>query len=66
MDDDIYTSSEYKQRMDRAKRSLTALVNVHKLSVDAVITDAAESIAYWQMRATMAEGLNTPRTNRHD
>lgn len=52
-DQEIYSSEEYKARIERAERSL--------LSFDSqleAIKVAAESIAYWQMRTVRAEELS--------
>lgn len=52
-DNEIYNSDEYKARIERAERSLDALA-FQRSSMEALKT-AAESIAYWQMRAVKAE-----------
>lgn len=55
MDDtEIYKSDEYKARIERAKDSLSAL-SVY--NPQEAINTAAESMAYWQMRAVQAERL---------
>lgn len=48
-DEEIYASEEYKERMKRARQSLIAM------SYHETLDTAAESIAYWQMRAVKAE-----------
>ena len=55
-DEDIYASEEYKARIGRAKLSLeNTRQPLHPGSVSEIINTAAESIAYWQMRAVLAE-----------
>ncbi len=50
-DQEIYSSEEYKARIERAERSLMALDRFE------AIRTAAESIAYWQMRTVEAESF---------
>lgn len=52
-DQEIYTSDEYKARIERSFRSLTSLA-AQRGDFEALNT-AAESIAYWQMRTVKAE-----------
>lgn len=49
-DEEIYNSDEYKARIERAHHSLDSF-----LTESEAISTAAESIAYWQMRALKAE-----------
>ncbi len=54
-DDEIYISEEYKTRIERADRSLRSLIAENDNSSYQAVKTAAESIAYWQMRAVRAE-----------
>ena len=56
-DEEIYNSDEYKARIERAEKSLNDVVNLNDGYEYAAIKTAAESIAYWQMRAVRAEWL---------
>lgn len=56
-DNNIYKSEEYKERIERAKRSIHALVFQNNGDNREAIDTAAESIAYWQMRTVLAEGF---------
>lgn len=54
-DSEIYNSKDYQVRLDRAQCSLNALIHQHGGDSYEAIKTAAESIAYWQMRAANAE-----------